>query len=83
MKEEINLLYHAENQITTKMLNSMDYGETVFLNDRFELYKYCGEDYFVLMDKKIDEETFSVQYGYKDTIILIDFWGYDDNEPFN
>lgn len=83
MKEKINLLDHAENQITTKMLNSMDYGETIFLNERFELYKYFDEDYFVLRDKKIDEETFSVQYGYKDTIVLTDFWGYDDNESFN
>ena len=92
--KQIDLLEQAENKITTKMLDKMENGETIILNERFELYKYFGDytigaededeesDYFVLNDKKYDEQTFCVQYGYKDEVVLTDFYGYDDDENF-
>ena len=83
MKKEIDLLDDAHNKITTNTLDNIKYGETIILNERFSLYKYYDMDYFVLRDSKYDDETFTVQYGYKDEIILTDFYGYDDNENFN
>ena len=65
------------------MLDEMGYGQSIILNKRFTLYKYYDMDYFVLRDEKYeDEETFTVQYGYKDDVILTEFYGYDDNEDF-
>tara|TARA_R100001594_G_scaffold14471_1_gene30733 strand:+ start:1884 stop:2153 length:270 start_codon:yes stop_codon:yes gene_type:complete len=78
----MDLLEQAENKITTKMLDTMENGETIILNERFELYKYYDDDYFVLNDKKYNDETLCVQYGHKDSVILTDFYGYDDDEDF-
>ncbi len=83
MKKEIDLLDDAHNKITVKTLDNIKYGETIILNERFSLYSYFDEDYFVLRDSKYDDETFAVQYGCKDEIVLTDFYGYDDNEDFN
>tara|TARA_R110001592_G_scaffold20090_1_gene81932 strand:- start:20 stop:589 length:570 start_codon:yes stop_codon:yes gene_type:complete len=82
-ESEIDLLDNAHNKITSKMLDEMGYGQSIILNKRFTLYKYYDMDYFVLRDEKYeDEETFTVQYGYKDDVILTEFYGYDDNEDF-
>lgn len=78
----VDLLEHAQNKITTKILDTMENGETLILNERFELYKYFNEDYFVLKDNKYNDDTFCVQYGYKDSVVLTDFYGYDDDEDF-
>lgn len=78
-----NLLNQATKKITIDMLENMKFGETITLNKRFDLYKYYDMDYFVLYDKKIDNETICVQYGYKDSVILTDFFGYDNKENFN
>ena len=80
--KKTDLLEQAENKITTNMLDSMKNGETIILNERFELYKYSDSDYFVLLDKKYDDETICVQYGYKDEVVLTDFYGYNDEEDF-
>ena len=77
-----DFLEQAESKITTKILDTMESGEVITLNKRFELYKYIDMDSFVLIDTKYDEETFSVQYGDEDEIVLTDFYGYDDNENF-
>ena len=82
-----NLLNQASKKITIDMLENMTPGETITLNKRFDLYKYFDMEYFVLYDKKIDNETICVQYsngakGYP-YIDLTDFYGYDDKEKFN
>ena len=83
MREEIDLLENAHNKITRRILDEMNYGDSIILNKRFTLYKYFDMDYFVLTDNKYDdEETFVVQYGYKDETILTECFGYDDKENF-
>ena len=41
--------------------------------------KYGG----FLCEINYEDETFAVQYGCKDEIVLTDIYGYDDNEDFN
>lgn len=74
-------LENATNKINHNMLDNMDYGETIKLNKRFDLYKYDDEEtYFVLIDLFIGEETFCVQYSDNDFVTITDFWGYSDEE---
>lgn len=95
MEKKINLLDNAQEQITKDILESMEERQEIKLNKRFTLYKYSTDycigyetdekipEYFVLTDNKYDEEeTFCVQYGKDDDIILTDVWGYDDDENF-
>tara|TARA_R100000426_G_scaffold77657_1_gene55194 strand:- start:29 stop:325 length:297 start_codon:yes stop_codon:yes gene_type:complete len=93
--EKINLLEQAINKITIKMLDSMENGETIVLNKRFDLYKYLEgytiglneweemeePSYFVLEDKKYNEETICVQYGNNE-IDFTDVYGYDEDEDY-
>ncbi len=92
----MNLLDNAHEQITRDMLEHMEERQEIKLNKRFTLYKYSLDyclgyesdeeipEYFVLIDNKHDdEETFCVQYGKDDEIVLTDVWGYDDDEDFN
>ncbi len=81
----MNILEKAVNNIDRKTLDNMEYGETLKLNKRYELYSYYDEEYFVLRDKEIDEEIFSVQYeDEKDksnkSLVFTDIYGYDDIE---
>jgi hypothetical protein len=84
--EPTDLLTQATKKITIKMLDSMEYGETLILNERFNLYKYFDGDDFVLEDKKYDEQTICVQYAKRENgfpyIDYTDFYGYDDDEDF-
>lgn len=81
----MNLLDNAHEQITRDMLENMKWGQSIELNKRFTLYKYEEEtqECFVLEDNKYDTDTWAVQYGKDDEIVLTDFYGYDDDEDFN
>lgn len=58
--------------------------EPFYYNDEEEEWKENEPtESFVLEDNKYDTDTFSVQYGKDDEIVLTDFYGYDDDEDFN
>lgn len=80
-----NLLDHALEQITPNTLKNLENGDEININSRFNLYKYLNEEYYVLIDKKLDEQTFCVQFNSdsKTSIIITDFYGYSENENFN
>ena len=81
----MNILEKAVNKIDRKTLDDMGYGETIELNTRYELYSYYDMKYFVVIDKVIDEEIFTVQYeDEKDKnnheLVFTDIYGYDEIE---
>ena len=61
----MNLLAQALNQIDRDTLDQMERGETIVLNERYELYSYWDMDYYVIRDtdESIDDEIFCVQYA--------------------
>ena len=80
-----NILDRAIDKIDRDTLNNIGEGETIVLNERYELYSYCDMDYYVIIDTFIDEEIFCVQYDdYKNknnkNIVVTDFYGYDEIE---
>ena len=81
----VNFLEHAIEQITPLTLENLDNGDEICLNSRFNLYKYFEMDYYVLFDKKINEEGFCVQFNSesKNGIIVTDFYGYPKNEKYD
>ena len=81
----MNILDKAVNKIDRKTLDNMYNGEVIKLNERYELYKYFDDDYFVLRDTVIDEEIFTVQYlnqddESNDELVFTDIYGYDEIE---
>ena len=49
-------------------MNNMTNGETLKLNDEYQLYKYFDMEHFVLQDSKSDEDIFCVQYDGNDVV---------------
>ena len=81
----MNILEKAVNKIDRKTLDDMEYGETIELNTRYELYSYYDMKYFVIIDEVIDEEIFTVQYEDEkdknnDGLVYTDIYGYDEIE---
>ena len=77
----MNILEEALNKVSRETIDQMDRGQTIVLNERYELYSYCDEDYFVIRDtdESIDEEIFCVQEDAGE-IVYTDFYGYDEIE---
>ena len=61
-------LKEATNKVTVSLMNNMTNGETLKLNDEYQLYKYFDMEHFVLQDSKIDEDIFCVQYDGNDVV---------------
>jgi hypothetical protein len=82
---EIAYLEDAQNKINKTLMEQMDEGDSLELNERFTLEKFEyqdeDEDHYVLKDIKYDDHTFSVQFN-GDDIVLTDFFGYDYNEDW-
>lgn len=83
----MNILEKALSKVTRETLDRMVKGETIVLNERYELYSYSDTDYFVIIDtdESVDDEIFCVQYAdYNDKnneeIVYTDFYGYDEIE---
>ena len=81
----MNILEKAVNNIDRKTLDNMESGDTIELNKRYDLYSYYDTECFVLIDKVIDEEIFTVQYeDEKDKnnneLVFTDIYGYDEIE---
>jgi|TARA_R100001460_G_C3478774_1_gene168029 hypothetical protein len=83
----MNILDKALNQIDRDTLDQMEKGETIVLNERYELYSYWDMDYYVIRDtdESIDDEIFCVQYADFDDkknkeVVYTDFYGYDEIE---
>ncbi len=51
----MSLLENAIEQIDTKLLNSLDYGEEKPLNDKYTLYHYTEENVIVI-NQTLDED---------------------------
>lgn len=78
----MNLLLHAKSKITKEMVDNLEHGSSLTLNERFSIYKYLTEDHVVLIDERYDEHTLVVQYNGDGDIILTDVYGYDADENF-
>lgn len=83
----MNILDKALKQIDRDTLDQMERGETIVLNERYELYSYWDMDYFVIVDtnESVDDEIFCVQYAdFEDKknkeVVYTDFYGYDEIE---
>jgi|TARA_E500000318_G_C3377738_1_gene141013 hypothetical protein len=83
----MNILDKALKQIDRDTLDQMERGETIVLNERYELYSYWDMDYFVIVDtnESVDDEIFCVQYADFDDkknkeVVYTDFYGYDEIE---
>ena len=61
-------LKEATNKVTVSLMNNMTNGETLKLNDEYQLYKYFDMEHFVLRDSKSDEDIFCVQYDGNDVV---------------
>lgn len=79
----MNTLSKALNKIDRDTLDNMERGETIVLNERYNLYSYTDMDYYVIVDtdESIDDETICVQYAdYQDKnnkdVVFTDFYGY-------
>ena len=81
----LDYLEDAQNKINKTLMEQMDEGDSLELNERFTLEKFEyqdeDEDHYVLKDIKYDDQTFSVQFN-GDDIVLTDFFGYDYNEDW-
>ena len=80
-----NILDRAIDKIDRETLDNIGQGETIVLNERYELYSYWDMDYYVIIDTRIDEEIFCVQYAdYYDKsnkhLVITDFYGYEEIE---
>jgi hypothetical protein len=80
-----NILDRAIDKIDRKTLDNIGRGNTIVLNERYELYSYWDMDYYVIIDTLIDEEIFCVQYAdYYDKsnkhLVITDFYGYEEIE---
>lgn len=78
----MNILEEALNKVSRETLEQMEQGQTIVLNERYELYSYFDEhdedsdeeideltSYFVIRDtdESVDDEIFSVQLAdYKE-----------------
>lgn len=82
----MNILEEALNKVSRETLDQMAKGQTIVLNERYELYSYFDEDYFVIRDtdESVDDEIFSVQLAdYNEEnggLVYTDFYGYDEIE---
>ena len=82
----MNILEEALNKVSRDTLDQMAKGQTIVLNERYELYRYFDEDYFVIRDTddSVDDEIFSVQLAdYNEDnggLVYCDFYGYDEIE---
>jgi len=54
------LLNEAMDKVTIEILNSLDHGEEIELNEKYTLYHYTEEDIFVLNETEEWEEIFQV-----------------------
>ena len=82
----MNILEEALNKVSRETLDQMAKGQTIVLNERYELYSYFDEDYFVIRDtdESVDDEIFCVQYtDYNEEnagLVYTDVYGYDEIE---
>jgi translation elongation factor P/translation initiation factor 5A len=78
----MNILEQALNKVSTETLDQMEQGQTIVLNERYEIYSYFDEDYFVIRDtdESVDDEIFCVQYADNNEVVFTDFYGYDEIE---
>ena len=77
----MNILEEALNKVSRETIDQMEKGQTIVLNERYELYSYFDEDYFVIRDtdESVDDEIFSVQEDDGE-LVYTDFYGYDEIE---
>lgn len=61
-----SLLDQALESITVKMLNKLEYGEELELNESYTLYHYCEEDIVVVNELPNWDEIFQVLWNDKD-----------------
>ncbi len=78
----MNILEEALNKVSTETLDQMEQGQTIVLNERYELYSYFDEDYFVIRDthESVEDEIFCVQYADNNEVVYTDVYGYDEIE---
>lgn len=62
-------LDEAKKKITFEMLEALQYGDEIKLNDKYTLYHYCEEDIIVIVQSEPWEEILQVLYS-KDEIIF-------------
>jgi len=63
---EANKLNQALESITVDMLNNLEYGEEIELNENYTLYHYCEDDIVVVNETENWDEIFQVLWNDKD-----------------
>jgi hypothetical protein len=61
-----NKLNEALEKITVDMLNNLEYGEEIELNENYTLYHYCEDDIVVVNETENWDEIFQVLWNDKD-----------------
>ena len=61
-----NKLNEALEKITVDMLNKLEYGDEIELNESYTLYHYCEEDIVVVNELPNWDEIFQVLWNDKD-----------------
>ena len=65
-------LEDAMSKVTIEMLDSLNYGEEIELNDKYVLSHYCEDECIVLVEVTEWEELFSVLYSTEDKEIIFE-----------
>ena len=63
---EKSLLNEALESITVDMLNNLEYGDEIELNESYSIYHYCEEDIVVVNETKNWDEIYQVLWNDKD-----------------
>jgi len=71
MTNSKDLLQDAIDKIDANLLNTLDYGDEIDLNDEYTLYHYAEEEIIVLVKTEEWEEIYQLAY-YKDAQILLE-----------
>jgi len=66
------LLENALDQVTIEMLESLEYGEEIELNEEYTLYHYIEDDLISVFRTEDWEELFAVMYDKKTKEIVFE-----------
>jgi hypothetical protein len=64
--DQLRLLEDAQDKVTRELMDDLDYGEEVELNELYCLYHYTEDDIFVINLVDEWEEILQVQYNGDD-----------------
>lgn len=66
MKDKKNNLKNAINKVTKELIDTIQHGQEIVLNEKYHLYKYCEEDIISIYKTRNDKEKVQVLTNGKD-----------------